>query len=191
MVCRTTAAVVCWTFRDGEVADSVVMNWLFGRQQQDQPGPSPTQSTQVTEVPDSPSALAAEVFRVNRFINASAGQLPGEGVVASRRITDAIGTVLHTTRDRDLDIHARVSLNGILRDYLPTTLRTFLALDPATRNEPRHGGKTPVEALDEQLDFLLDSATEVLAAVRNDDANALVAQGSFLRTKFGRSELDL
>ena len=180
-----------WTFRDGEDADSVVMNWLFGRQQQDQPGPSPTQSTQATEVPDSPSALAAEVFRVNRFINASAGQLPGEGVVASRRITDAIGTVLHTTRDRDLDIHARVSLNGILRDYLPTTLRTFLALDPATRNEPRHGGKTPIEALDEQLDFLLDSATEVLAAVRNDDANALVAQGSFLRTKFGRSELDL
>jgi len=27
--------------------------------------------------------------------------------------------------------------------------------------------------------------------VRNDDANALVAQGSFLRTKFARSELDL
>jgi len=169
----------------------VVMNWLFGRQQQDQPGPSSTQSTPATEVPDSPSALAAEVFRVNRFINASAGQLPGEGVVASRRITDAIGTVLHTTRDRDLDIHARVSLNGILRDYLPTTLRTFLALDPATRNTPRAGGKTPTAALEEQLDFLLGSATDVLTAVRNDDANALVAQGSFLRTKFARSELDL
>jgi hypothetical protein len=166
------------------------MNWLFGRQQEDQPSSPSTQST-ANEVPDSPTALAAEVFRVNRFVNASAGQLPGEGVVAARRITDTIGTVLHTTRDRDLDIHARVSLNGILRDYLPTTLRTFLALDPATRNEPRHGGKTPTEALDEQLDFLLDSATEVLAAVRNDDANALVAQGSFLRTKFGRSELDL
>jgi hypothetical protein len=166
----------------------VVMNWLFGRQQEDQ---ARSQPNQVTEVPDSPAALAAEVFRVNRFINSSAGQLPGEGVVAARRITDTIGTVLHTTRDRDLDIHARVSLNGILRDYLPTTLRTFLALDPATRGEPRHGGKTPKEALEEQLDFLLDSATEVLAAVRNDDANALVAQGSFLRTKFGRSELDL
>ena len=111
----------------------MVMNWLFGRQQEDQPRPQSTQSTQATEVPDSPTALAAEVFRVNRFVNASAGQLPGEGVVAARRITDTIGTVLHTTRDRDLDIHARVSLNGILRDYLPTTLRTFLALDPATR----------------------------------------------------------
>jgi hypothetical protein len=166
----------------------VVMNWLFGRQETGQAPPAP----QATEVPDSPTALAAELFRVNRFINARAGQLPGEGVVAARRITDTVGTVLHATRDRDLDIHARVSLNGILRDYLPTTLRTFLALDPGTRNQPaRSGGKTPAAALEEQLDFLLDSATEVLTAVRNDDANALVAQGSFLRTKFGRSELDL
>jgi hypothetical protein len=165
----------------------VVMNWLFGRQETEQA----PRTTPVVDVPDSPAALAAELFRVNRFINSSAGQLPGEGIVAARRITDTIGTVLHATRDRDLDIHARVSLNGILRDYLPTTLRTFLALDPATRNQARPGSKTPTAALEEQLDFLLDSATEVLSAVRNDDANALVAQGSFLRTKFGRSELDL
>ncbi len=168
----------------------MVMNWLFGRSDE-RDRPPTAQSTPVTEVPDSPAALAAELFRVNRFINASAGQLPGESVVASRRITDTVATVLHTTRDRDLDIHARVSLNGILRDYLPTTLRTFLALDPATRNTPRAGGKTPTAALEEQLDFLLGSATDVLTAVRNDDANALVAQGSFLRTKFARSELDL
>jgi len=167
------------------------MNWLFGRQSDERDRPPSTQSTPVTEVPDSPAALAAEIFRVNRFINASAGQLPGEGVVAARRITDAVGAVLYTTRDRELDIHARVSLNGILRDYLPTTLRTFLALDPSTRDQPSAGGKTPTAALAEQLDFLLGSATDVLTAVRNDDANALVAQGSFLRTKFARSELDL
>ena len=165
----------------------MVMNWLFGRQ--DQPNPAP--STQPTEVPDSPTALAAELFRVNRFINASAGQLPTAGVVAARRITDTVDTVLHSTRDRDLDIHARVSLNGILRDYLPTTLRTFLALDPATRDRPNAAGRTPTDALEEQLEFLLGSATEVLGAVRNDDANALIAQGSFLRTKFAHSELDL
>ena len=164
------------------------MNWLFGRQQNQQ-GPRP--ASHPAEVPDSPTALAAELFRLNRFINASAGQLPAEGVVAARRITDTVGSVLYSTRDRDLDIQARVALNGILRDYLPTTLRTFLALDPASRNQPRTGGKTPTAALEEQLQFLLGSATEVLTAVRNDDANALVAQGSFLRTKFARSELDL
>jgi hypothetical protein len=135
--------------------------------------------------------LAALRFQANRFVNASAGQLPGAAVVAARRITDVIDTVLFTTRDRDLDIHARVSINGILRDYLPTTLKTYLALDPAVRDRPRPNGLTPTAALTEQLDFLLSSASVVLAAVQHDDANALVAQGNFLRTKFGQSELDL
>ncbi len=164
----------------------MVMNWLFGRQQD-----APNVATAARAEPDSPTELAAEMFRLNRFINASAGQLPAAGVVAARRITDTVASVLHTTRDRDLDIHARVSLNGILRDYLPTTLRTYLSLDPATRDRERHGSVTPTVALEEQLEFLLGSASEVLIAVRNDDANALAAQGSFLRTKFGHSELDL
>ena len=165
------------------------MNWLFGRRQEapgTQPPPQPA-----TEVPDSPTALAAELFRVTRFINASAGQLPTEATVLARRITDTVGTVLHATRDRELDIHARVSLNGILRDYLPTTLRAYLALDPGTRDHPRAAGPSATVALGQQLDALLDGAIEVLTAVRNDDANSLVAQGNFLRTKFGRSELDL
>jgi hypothetical protein len=162
------------------------MNWLFGRQPETAEAPAAR-----TAEPDSPAELAAEMFRLNRFINSSAGQLPTASVVAARRITDTVATVLHTTRDRELDIHARVSLNGILRDYLPTTLRTYLALDPATRDRARPGAATPTAALEEQLDFLLGSAAEVLTAVRNDDANALAAQGSFLRTKFGHSELDL
>ncbi len=164
----------------------MVMNWLFGRQQ-DAPDPAAAPTAE----PDSPAELAAEMFRLNRFVNASSGQLPAASVVAARRITDTVATVLHTTRDRDLDIHARVSLNGILRDYLPTTLRTYLALDPATRDVARPGAPTPTAALEKQLEFLLGSASEVLTAVRNDDANALAAQGSFLRTKFGHSELDL
>jgi len=165
------------------------MNWLFGRPEERRPS-DPIVQPPVPEE-DSPAALAALRFQANRFVNSSAGQLPGEAVVAARRVTDVVDTVLFTTRDRDLDIHARVSINGILRDYLPTTLRTYLALDPALRDQPRPNGITPTAALIEQLDFLLSSASEVLAAVQHDDANALVAQGNFLRTKFGRSELDL
>src|SRR5690349_13064143 len=166
------------------------MNWLFGRHDESRPPNDPVVRPPVPEE-DSPQALAALRFSANRFVNASAGQLPGAAVVAARRITDVIDTVLFTTRDRDLDIHARVSINGILRDYLPTTLKTYLALDPAVRDRPRPNGLTPTAALTEQLDFLLSSASEVLAAVQHDDANALVAQGNFLRTKFGQSELDL
>lgn len=167
----------------------MVLNRLFGR--------SPGEAAQTVsnalapEAPDSPKELAAELFRVVRFINSAAGQLPPAAVVTARRVTDTIDQVLLTTRDRELDIHARVSLNGMLRDYLPTTLRTYLALDPAGRERPAPNGMTPTTALVEQLDFLLGAALESLTAVRNDDANALLAQGNFLRTKFARSELDL
>lgn len=167
----------------------MVLNRLFGRS----PGEaaSAVSNALAPEPPDSPKELAAELFRVVRFVNSVSGQLPPAAVVTARRITDTINLVLLTTRDRELDIHARVSLNGMLRDYLPTTLRTFLALDPAGRERPAANGITPTVALTEQLDFLLGAALEALTAVRNDDANALLAQGSFLRTKFARSELDL
>ena len=183
----------------------MVMDWLFGRRPTDPPGPPPPGAPGTPGAagvagagpsgePDSPAALARELVVVNRLVNASAGQLPTSATVTARRVTDTVDAVLLSTLDsgggRELDIHARVSLNGILRDYLPTTVRRYLALDPATRTAPRPTGQTAADALAEQLDFLLDAATEVLDAVRHNDANALMAQGNFLRSKFAGSELD-
>ena len=169
----------------GQDADSVVMNWLFGAGQPTAP------STQPTEVPDSPTALAAELFRVNRFINASAGQLPDRGVVAARRITDTVGTVLHS-HPGSRPGHPRQGVAERDPARLPADHPADLPGAGPGHPRPAAGRRPdPTAALGEQLEFLLGSATEVLTAVRNDDANALVAQGSFLRTKFARSELDL
>jgi hypothetical protein len=84
-----------------------------------------------------------------------------------------------------------VSIRGMVSDYLPTTLRSFLALDPEVVDVPRPSGMTPVQSLLEQLQTLLSSATDLLASARAHDADALLSQGSFLRTKFTRSDLDL
>ena len=43
----------------------------------------------------------------------------------------------------------------------------------------------------EQLDSLQPSADAVLVAAREQDVDALVSQGNFLRTKFTGSDLDL
>jgi hypothetical protein len=166
----------------------VVIDWLFGRRAQEEAARDEVADR--TLEPDSPPALAAQVVVVNRMINAAAGQLPTAATVTARSVTDVVDTVLRASA-ADLDIHARVSLNGVLRDYLPTTLRAYLALDPVTRTTARAGAGTPQQALVEQLDFLLDAASDVLEAVRRDDANALVAQGNFLRSKFAGSELEL
>src|SRR3954452_15634716 len=79
---------------------------------------------------DKPEALLARVFELVREVNANAGKLPTEAVVIARRVLDAVREVVETSADRPLDVRAVVSIRGILTDYLPTTLHTYLALDP-------------------------------------------------------------
>jgi hypothetical protein len=153
------------------------------------PGAPPATGPQPDD--DDPDTLRRDLAAVNRFVNQNSGSLPGESVVTARRITDLLREVVDTSEIRSLDIYAVISVKGILRDYLPTTLRAFLALDPGQLTVPRPSGRTPVESLAEQLDALLDAAADLLAATHAQDADALLSQGSFLRTKFSGSDLDL
>lgn len=140
---------------------------------------------------DKPEALLASMFERVREINANAGRLPVEGVVIARRVLDAVREVIETSSERDLDVRAVVSIRGILEDYLPTTLHAYLAIDPSVVDTPRPSGRTPAQSFIEQLDVLWSSATDLLEATRAHDADALLSQGSFLRTKFSGSDLDL
>ncbi|HEY0167956.1 MAG TPA: hypothetical protein VGB75_13025 [Jatrophihabitans sp.] len=140
---------------------------------------------------DDPATLRSGLAQLNRFINQNSGKLPGEAVVTARRVTDVLREVIDTSEIRPLDIYAVISVQGILQDYLPTTLRSFLALDDTQLTVARPSGRTPVQSLQEQLEALLDAATSVLTAAQAQDADALLSQGSFLRTKFSGSDLDL
>lgn len=140
---------------------------------------------------DKPEALQARMWDLVREVNRNAGRLPAEAVVVARRVLDAVRAVIDTAVERPLDVHAVVSVRGILGDYLPTTLKAYLALDPDVVDVPRPSGRTPVASLVEQLDTLWASATDLLDAIRAQDADAMLTQGSFLRTKFSRSDLDL
>lgn len=140
---------------------------------------------------DSPAALLARQADLVRYINAHAGKLPVDAVVVARSATDAVRAVIATADDRALDIHAVVSVNGIIGDYLPTTLRSYLNLDPRITDQVGPSGRSPRAALREQLDALAAAADELLTATREHDVDALFSQGNFLRTKFSRSDLDL
>lgn len=164
------------------------MTWfrrILGEEEPESRSPEPA------EEDDSPEALQRRLWELVRFINANAGKLPVEAVVVSRAITDTIRAVIDISADRELDIYAVVSINGIVGDYLPTTLRSYLSLDPALTERPGPSGRTPRAALREQLDALSTAADDLLEAARTHDVNALFSQGNFLRTKFSRSDLDL
>ena len=143
------------------------------------------------EPEDSPKALRAALADVNRLVNASAGRLPLAAVVAARRITDALGEVVDAAEVRPLDVYAVISVRATATDYLPTTVRSYLAVDDDLVDVPRASGRTPAESLLEQLDALETSALAVRDAAQHQDVDALMTQGSFLRTKFSRSDLEL
>ncbi|PZS12331.1 MAG: hypothetical protein DLM57_19155 [Pseudonocardiales bacterium] len=140
---------------------------------------------------DSPAALLRALGQLVGFINQNAGRLPGESVVAARRVTDTVREVIDTSNDGELDVYAIISVKGIVNDYLPTTLRTYLALDPQLVDARRPSGRTPKESLLDQITSLWAGAADVLAAAQAKDADALVSQGTFLQTKFTGSDLDL
>jgi hypothetical protein len=161
------------------------MTWFRRAHEAAPPGEPPTPDE------DSPAALLGSLFGLVVFINANSGRLPVEAVVVARRIADTVREVIDTSDGRELDIYAVVAVKGIIADYLPTTLRSYLALDPAQVEVARPSGRTPNESLIEQLDSLWESATDLLAAAQSRDADALLTQGNFLKTKFTRSDLDL
>jgi len=143
------------------------------------------------EPEDSPAALRAAITSVDRLVNSSAGRLPLPAVVAARRTTDALREVVDGAGVRPLDVYAVISVRATATDYLPTTVRSYLAVDEALVHTPRASGRTPAESLLEQLDALETSALAVRDAAAHSDVDALMTQGSFLRTKFARSDLDL
>jgi len=157
----------------------------FRRNRDEPPPPSPADDE------DAPDKLRQRLWELVQFINRNAGRLPVDAVVLARQVTDRVREVIETSADRPLDVYAVVQVNGIVGDYLPTTLRAYLALDPAVVEQPGPAGRTPRAALREQLEGLNQAADELFTAARAHDVDALFSQGNFLRTKFTRSDLDL
>jgi len=161
------------------------LTWF--RRGRDEPAPPPAPA----EDEDSPDKLRRRTWELVQFINRSAGRLPVEAVVLARQVTDRVREVIETSNDRPLDVYAVVQINGIVDDYLPTTLHAYLNLDPVVTDRPGPSGRTPRAALREQLEALRTAAEELLHAARAHDVDLLFSQGNFLRTKFTGSDLDL
>jgi hypothetical protein len=70
-------------------------------------------------------------------------------------------------------------------DYLPSTLRAYLAMPPGSDNAPvGEGGKTAWRILWEQLSLIESRLDRVAADVRRRNADKLVENGRFLEERF-------
>ena len=74
-------------------------------------------------------------------------------------------------------------------NYLPTTLSHYAALPPLFRvSQPVQDGKTPKQLLTEQLALLDSEMQQVVRNIAASDAQALLANGHFLKQKFDRPD---
>ncbi|HYS39244.1 MAG TPA: hypothetical protein VEO01_26815 [Pseudonocardiaceae bacterium] len=132
-------------------------------------------------VTDDADTLRTRLAECCRYINSNAGRVPAGPVLVALTICDLLRRVVDTAPDESLDVYTALSVERMVTDYLPTTLRTFLAVRSAT----------PVALLREQLDALLAAASAIELTAQQRDTDAMRTQGAFLRTKFTRSDLDL
>ena len=104
-----------------------------------------------------------------------------------------IREIIDTVRGRDRWTSTRsISIKGIVGDYLPTTLRAYLALDPALPTTPRPSGRTPRAVAARAARRAAGRGRRTCSqATQAHDVDALMTQGNFLRTKFSGSDLDL
>ncbi|GAB3579962.1 hypothetical protein [Calidifontibacter terrae] len=121
-------------------------------------------------------------------INTSAANLPGLGVVLARSVTDTITRVLTSPDAAMLDISVRVAIFGVLTDYLPGSIRAYVA---ASRVAGQQDLARADDQLVEQLTTLRRSVQQLADASRERDLQALQVHGRFLETKFSQSDLEL
>ena len=125
------------------------------------------------------------VERLDRIIRDARTQLQPAMIEHLESIRSSITEVLPKLADaRGFDDNLYTVRETVLR-YLPETLASYVALPPAFRaTRVLKGGQTARDLLTEQLTILDDQMKEVVDNVAKGDAEALLANGQFLESKF-------
>lgn len=144
--------------------------------------PAPqAQPSHFSEAEETLEKLRALHSNLVNEINQSGDSLPTVGIALARRVTDGLAAILASATAKTLDIYALMNVENIMKDYLPSTLRTYVAAAKT--------GAPATEKLVEQLHLLLTTVEETLIALRQNDAQALEVQHRFIQTKFTGSDL--
>ncbi len=118
-------------------------------------------------------------------------QLTDEQNQLLERIRSSIADILPLLAGRGHEESLFTVRETIVR-YLPETLANYVALPPLfRRTHVVAEGKTARDLLVEQLTVLADTIDELAGNVGRADAQALLANGQFLRDKFQRADFSL
>lgn len=117
--------------------------------------------------------------------------LPVAALPQLGRIEDVLVPLLDHLSRNPPSVDEEIAVQGLVTDYLPTTVRAYTGLNRQFAQQPRDDGRTPGDDLMEQLATLELAAHDLSRAVYAHDAEELQTQGRFLRAKFEQSDLQL
>jgi hypothetical protein len=147
--------------------------------------PSPA-TTSLTRSPDD---LSSALAWVSSQAKQNKHRLPGDTYVTILETCQMLDSVVDAEIQQPSgDARFEYELEAVVREYLPTVLRGFLAIPPSMVDNRQPNGRTPNEELVEQLGLLLGQA-ETLHSTRHSQTSAdLTSTGNFLRERFGHHQ---
>lgn len=145
-----------------------------------------------TLLPDRSASLAERIRRddlaeeLEDLLARTDKRLPPSATAALQRIRELLLTLLERLRQGNpLFVEQAHHVEQAVRDYLPTTLESFLRLPPVyARIHVIKDGRTAEGLLADQLAVLEDGLKQLIESAAADDAEALLANGRFLDAKF-------
>lgn len=139
----------------------------------------------------SASQLQEQLALIRTSAARNAKQLGPDGTRAVTELLDGLGEIVGRWDQLDALPEQAGVIESIIGDYLPTSVQTYINLPRTFAITPAAGKRSAHDELLEQLGLLRGETDRVRTALYTRDADALGDQGRFLRSKFGRSELEL
>ena len=130
---------------------------------------------------------------LKRFVRGLRGQVPKPLLERTQHIADQLQLILPRlgTLEAQGDPNA-FTVRQVISDYLPGTFKNYLNMPPALRGKASTRlGKSPDALVAEQLDLLSSTLDSISADTVRGDADAMQANGRFLKEKFGKPDLEL
>jgi hypothetical protein len=117
--------------------------------------------------------------------------LPDEAAKTVGRIETAISDILaHSDEIGGQHFQLQI-VRQTVNDYLPAVLQNYARLPPAfARIHPVRDGKTAQQLVDEQLGLIEKELNTILSDLSQNDAQALIVHGEFLKKKLESGAAD-
>lgn len=133
---------------------------------------------------DAPPPLTTRVTEFRTALSAMSGRLPVRAVVLAHQIGDLVGAAIGGDDQPDLDPRTAVRLEKVLTDYVPNSLRGYLAVRD-------HGGAEAEGELYRQLALVREEARRIAREAVARETDSLRIHGFFLDTKMTGSDLEV